>query len=398
LEPNRIKAARELMTEIAVIIVGECDKELWSLPPHIRLARLTAKAGAGQMKPLANLKADEPALLVRADAVIEERLIRALLAQPGTILTTTSENQNETIALASRVNGRKAAESAALIMSSALSKRPTDNFIFGTAETIGGAYDPILRKHAIPFAARLGDTPRPELEKMTFGASYKGATDFVTKYVWPMPARVVTRWCAAAGITPNQVTTISLGLMFLALLGFWQGQWFWAIPAAWMMTFLDTVDGKLARVTMTSSKWGGIYDHGIDLIHPPFWWWAWYVGALPMAQLRGAEFLSVYELALLAILFGYVIQRVYEGVFLWIFKIEGHIWRPFDFWFRTITARRNPNLFILMISAFLGMPELGVIAVAAWVLASLGIHFIRIGYAGILKVSGQPVTSYLKND
>ena len=41
---------------------------------------------------------------------------------------------------------------------------------------------------------------------------------------------------------------------------------------------LDTVDGKLARCTITSSKIGEAIDHGIDLVHPPFWWWAWGVG------------------------------------------------------------------------------------------------------------------------
>jgi len=395
---KQIKATHLLMTEVAVIIVGQADQQLWSLSPQTRLSRLSTRAGAGPVKSLSKLAPEEPVLLLRADAVIEERLVRELLKRPGLILTASAHNSNdEIIALAARINGKKAIEAASEILLSVPPEIPPEGLSYGTAETIGGAYDPILRKQAIPFAAQLGDTPKTELEKMTFGASYKGATDFVTKYVWPMPARIVTRWCAAAGVTPNQVTTISLGLMFLALYGFWLGQWFWAIPAAWMMTFLDTVDGKLARVTMTSSKWGGVYDHGIDLIHPPFWWWGWYVGALPAAQLRGPEFLYIYEAALLAILVGYVIQRVYEGVFLWIFKIEGHIWRPFDFWFRTITARRNPNLFILMISAFFGTPELGVIAVAAWVLASLGIHFVRIGYAGILKLSGQSVTSYLKN-
>ena len=385
------------MTEIAVIIIGQADQWLWGLSPETRLARLTARAGAGHIKLLTQLGPEEPTLLIRADAVIEERLIRTLLAQPGLILTAVSRNKEESIALAARVNGKKAAEEVIATMTGILPESPPEGFSYGTAETIGGAYDPILRKHAIPFAARLGDTPKIELEKMTFGASYKGATDFVTKYFWPQPARFVTRWCATAGITPNQITTLSLILMFLALFGFWQGQWFWAIPAAWLMTFLDTVDGKLARVTMTSSKWGEVYDHGIDLLHPPFWWWAWYVGALPEAQLRGSEFLQSYDLALSVIVVGYVVQRVYEGAFLWIFKIEGHIWRPFDFWFRTITARRNPNLFILMISALIGAPDLGLIAVAVWVSASLGVHFIRILQAGILKLSGRPVTSYLKN-
>jgi len=385
------------MTDIAVIIVGQADQMLWGLSSETRLARLTTRAGAGRIKSAAQLGPEEPALVIHANAVIEERLIRALLTQPGLILTAISHKKEETIALAARVNGRKAAEAVITTMTEVLPESLAEGLSYGTAESIGGAYDPILRKQAIPFAAKLGDTPTTELEKMTFGASYKGATDFVTKYFWPTPARFVTRWCAAAGITPNQVTTLSLILMFLALYGFWQGQWFWSIPAAWLMTFLDTVDGKLARVTMASSKWGEVYDHGIDLLHPPFWWWAWYVGAFHEAELRGSEFLSNYDLALAVIVIGYVIQRIYEGAFLWIFKIEGHIWRPFDFWFRTITARRNPNLFILMIGAMLGAPELGLIGVAVWVSASLGVHFIRILQAGILKLSGQPVTSYLKN-
>ena len=384
------------MNEVSVIIVGQADQNLWSLKPETRISRLSARVGAGQVKSIAELGPKEPALLLQANAVIEERLVRALLSQPGKILIAPCYQKDKTIALAARVNGRSEAEAAAATMTEVLPKSPPAGLFYGTSESIAGAYDPILRKQAVPFAAKLGDTPTTELEKLTFGASYKGATDFVTKYVWPNPARFVTRWCAAVGFTPNQVTTLSLMLMFLALAGFWQGQWLWAIPAAWTMTFLDTVDGKLARVTMTSSKWGEVYDHGIDLIHPPFWWWAWYVGAYSAAEGRGEEFLNSYDLALLVIIVGYVIQRIYEGTFLWIFKIEGHIWRPFDFWFRTITARRNPNLFILMISALVGSPEMGIIAVAIWVLASLGVHFIRISHAGVLKLKGRPVTSFLK--
>ena len=50
------------------------------------------------------------------------------------------------------------------------------------------------------------------------------------------------------------------------------------IAAGFGFMVLDTVDGKLARCTGQSSKWGNIFDHGVDLIHPPFWWWAWAEG------------------------------------------------------------------------------------------------------------------------
>ena len=33
--------------------------------------------------------------------------------------------------------------------------------------------------------------------------------------------------------------------------------------------------GSLRAAPAASSKWGNVFDHGIDLIHPPFWWWAW---------------------------------------------------------------------------------------------------------------------------
>ena len=44
------------------------------------------------------------------------------------------------------------------------------------------------------------------------------------------------------------------------------------------MTFLDTVDGKLARVTVNSSYFGHLFDHAIDLISPPFWYLIWGLG------------------------------------------------------------------------------------------------------------------------
>ena len=132
------------------------------------------------------------------------------------------------------------------------------------------------------------------------------------------------------------------------------------------MTFLDTVDGKLARVTLRSSPFGNVYDHSIDLIHPPFWWWAWIVG-LPAAGFALAD----PGLVLTVIVAGYVLQRIEEGVFIACFGIEMHIWQRFDSRFRLITARRNPNLLLLTASVLVGRPDLGIVAVAVWTAVSL---------------------------
>src|SRR3546814_14070601 len=77
------------------------------------------------------------------------------------------------------------------------------------------------------------------------------------------------------------------------------------------MTFLDTVDGKLARITLKSSKLGNVFDHGIDLVHPPFWYWAWAAGLQ-----NGPHALSEPTLLLMlaVIVAGYVLQRGIEGI------------------------------------------------------------------------------------
>ena len=109
---------------------------------------------------------------------------------------------------------------------------------------------------------------------------------------------------------------------------------------------LDTVDGKLARCTGASSKWGNVFDHGIDLVHPPFWWWAWLHGLAAY----GRPLEPVYAtMVLWAIVGGYVAQRIIEGIFIKRFDgMEIHVWRPLDSQFRLITARRNPNMVILV--------------------------------------------------
>ena len=114
------------------------------------------------------------------------------------------------------------------------------------------------------------------------------------------------------------------------------------------MTFLDTVDGKLARTTMTYSTWGNIYDHGIDLVHPPFWYWAWFIGLGGVYGLSEPMFI-----ALIAIWVGYVVDRIIEGIFIFQHGFHIHVWTRFNSGLRFFISRRNPNTFIMMIGIML---------------------------------------------
>ena len=49
-----------------------------------------------------------------------------------------------------------------------------------------------------------------------------------------------------------------------------------------------------------------------------------------------------------------------------------------------------------MISAILGAPDYGLIAVGAWVAICMGVHFFRLGQAALMRRQGRPVRSYLQ--
>ena len=249
-----------------------------------------------------------------------------------------------------------------------------------------------LRKRERPFVMPLDPADPIAVERAAYDASYKGVTDLLTLYLWRRPAFHLTRWAAQMGMTPNQVTLIGAMLCVAAFFLFWNG-WYWTgVLAGFGFMVLDTVDGKLARCTGQSSKWGNIFDHGVDLIHPPFWWWAWAEGL----KSYGRPLEPVYELLVIgAIVAGYVAQRIIEGIFVRRFKMHIHVWQQVDSRFRLVTARRNPNMVILVVALALGRPDLGIELVALWTLVSLIFHAVRLAQANARYYRGRPVVSWL---
>jgi phosphatidylglycerophosphate synthase len=318
-------------------------------------------------------------LLLRADYVLDERLVRALMTAEDAVLVeqhqavaacVRREQVNDTIQFLCRDGSAEAlAQTIGLRCLQAIDFVP--------------AYSVALRKADPPYVFRVDAQHVSEIEAHIFAASYKGITDFVTKFVWPRPASIVVHWLANAGMRPNPITLVSWGLVLVTTWLFARGHFGVGLVTAWLMTFLDTVDGKLARVTLTSSRLGHVLDHGLDLLHPPFWYLAWAIGLYGDA--------AWWNVATLIVLSGYVVGRLIEGIFLLAFKMEIHCWRPIDAFFRTITARRNPNLCLLMLGTMIGRPDLGLMLVAGWTVLSIGFHTARLTQAFAHRWRGQEV-------
>ena len=260
------------------------------------------------------------------------------------------------------------------------------------AEDPAGVYNQALRKRERPFAERLAPDTVRRIERLSYDGAYKGVTDLLTKYLWPGWAFALTRVAARLGVTPNQVTALGTLLCVAAAVAFWFG-WFWTGMATGLgFMVLDTVDGKLARCTITSSAIGNVWDHGVDLVHPPFWWWAWAVGCAPFGRpLDDRTFWWVMG----TMLFGYVAQRLIEGIFIRRFGFHIHVWERFDSRFRLVTARRNPNMVVLFAALLVGRPDIGIVAVAGWTVISLVVHLVRLLQAFGQRSRGRVLESWL---
>src|SRR3954447_18347751 len=367
-------------TPLLFVPIGDNPARPFGMDAHERACRLATNAGFEC--------ADEPtagpaALLASMAYGWDPAWLKELRGRPRTVLT---------------LGGKPVIahvpedENTAAIAAAVEAGTPIDGYEPIAAET-AELTNSALRKRERPFVLALDPRDPEPVERAAYDAAYKGVTDALTLYLWRKPAFYLTRWAARAGIAPNAVTAVGAVLCLLAFVFFWRGQYWPGVLSGFAFMVLDTVDGKLARCTGASSKWGNVFDHGIDLVHPPFWWWAWLHGLAAYGRPLEPFYATM---VLWAIIGGYVAQRVIEGVFMRRFGgMHIHVWRPVDSRFRLVTARRNPNMVILVAALLVGRPDSGLVLVAWWTIVSLIFHAVRFAQASERASRGEPMVSWL---
>jgi phosphatidylglycerophosphate synthase len=364
---------------LGIEAVGHNPARLWGLTSEERLRRIGAKLGlepGGEM----------PRILANSGFVFDGSWLKWAAERPGHVVTREGEP-----VLAHCVDEASANE----VRTAMIQHRPlaaSRALVAVAQETFGEQHDRQLRKREQPFVERLTADRAPAIERRTYYAAYKGVTDLLTKYLWPEWALHLTRLAARLGLSPNAVTFIGACFCVAAGVAFYTGDYWPGMAAALVFMVLDTVDGKLARCTITSSRIGDVLDHGIDLVHPLIWWWAWGVGLAAYGRPLDPH---LFWTAMAALVGGYVVQRAVEGLFILWFQIHIHVWERLDTRFRLVTARRNPNMVLLFASLLIGRPDIGLLAVAAWTILSCLFHIVRIAQARLDRRRA-PVTSWLE--
>lgn len=365
----------------SIVAVGENRVKLWGLTPRQRLQRIADKHGME----LADHGERGPAILVSLDYVFDPAWLRTIAVSPATVLTIEGMPVLANCPDAASCNAVR----DAMLDQAAVDVPGMTTRAFEDANALTNDE---LRKRDRPFAGRMTRETVRAMERASYYSAYKGVTDILTKYLWPEWALALTRVASRIGMPPNAVTSIGAAFCVLALVLFYQGHYWSGMAAGLVFMVLDTVDGKLARCTITSSKFGQLFDHGIDLIHPPFWYLAWAFGLASYGRPLADETILFVMVVIFA---GYIVQRLIEGAFIARFGMHIHVWRPFDSRFRLITARRNPNMVILFLALLLQRPDVGLIAVAVWTVLSLLVHLLQLIQAISRNANGQPIESWL---
>ncbi len=367
---------------------------LWGLSPEQRLRRQLEEIRKESKEDITDVcwldeaheaPKDGQVLVLNGHFLFENRTIKGVINKPGSVLQYEKE-------IAAAFIDVENLEGVLDCMQGRCHQHPAGLNTISTKDL--EAFDIILRRSTVPLLEPISSSRKNRLENKLYGNAYRGITDLVTKFVWPRPAKQVVHICAKLGITPNVITSFGLALVIGACFLFYNQYYAWGLLAGWIMTFLDTVDGKLARVTVKATKFGHLYDHMIDLIHPPFWYIIW---GQALLGFHGAFGLNPDQMGW-AIILAYVSGRIVELLFQLLGTCGIFTWRPFDAWFRLITARRNPCLILLTLSVLIGRPDWGFIAVTFWIVLTTLIMNLRLAYAFVIRIKHGPLSSWLSED
>ena len=326
-----------------------------------------------------------PMVVLSADTLIDTRVVHHLCAANGTVVFRSGEGKERGAVL--RLEGSldsEGRERAPRDEPSCILALADDLLERGVAKEFAegdfDSYLTMLRRTLPPYLFRVASpAARDRVEHFLFWSNYKGSTDFLTRYIYPPLVWMMLRPLTRRRIHPHWVTGISWLATAASIPLFAAGAWVPGLALSYLMSVLDSVDGKLARLTYTSSKFGNVFDHALDIIHPPFWYMAWGY-ALGGGRFDSAPF--QWSLWMLGI---YSADRAITGIFKWRTSRSIHGFTPLDERVRTFISRRNVNLALFTVALALdwGIPGLGaaevtLYGIVIWQVLCLGWHSERL--------------------
>ncbi|MCC7263809.1 MAG: CDP-alcohol phosphatidyltransferase family protein [Candidatus Latescibacteria bacterium] len=311
-------------------------------------------------------QADAPVLLLQGDLVGDDRLIGHLIKSgPGTVLA----EGEQAIAYLGPQHARDLAShwqdgvplATALKAAGLPTRRPAEL----------DPYVPSLRLTMPPYLVqvRAREDLRP-LDRLLYHRTFKGVIDTIARHGYYHLVRWLTRQLSRTSLSPNLFTALSILAIWAAVPCFALGQLGLGVLCAWAGVILDSVDGKLARLTLHLSEAMGALEHLSAMPGLGLWFVAlgWHC--------TGGELLRETPLALATwtLVGAFVLDKVVSATFKKRHRREIFDYRPLDAAFHLVAARRNVSLLQLSAGVLLGEPHLALVLMAAWMVFTLAFH------------------------
>jgi phosphatidylglycerophosphate synthase len=311
-------------------------------------------SNAWEMMRDARAQLPERFIAVAGDLLIDERLLAWLTAQTSDVmLSLRADDAPETAAYLTAKSLDAPSVEAAGIKVVAASSMPA------YWESMHGE---------VPFHLRRIKTGRDADEAWDVLLDYiqRRTQELPSRYFDPYFENLIVRRLAPTAITANQVTIITTVLGFVVAALYLGGWLCTGVLLAIFVEVLDGVDGKLARITRTTSK-AGEYEHILDFFYENSWWLA--LGRF--LRRSGSPFAWI--AAMLMVAFDLADNIVYSVADVkWGRSVDNAT--PFLSRFRTIAGRRNIYTWIFLPGFFLGVPAFSFYLAVAWAGTTAGIH------------------------
>ena len=352
-----LRQLSELETVESVLLLKPIDL---SLPPPSKRVRKevvyqdTAGTTVWEMLRGARAHLQDRFILVAADLLIDQRLLSWLTAQTTDVI------------LSPRIGERP--ETAAFLRAKSLD-----------APNLEAAHVKAVEVASLPtyWEAMHGDVP---LHLQRIGndddaeQGWQILLDYIQRRTQELPSRyfdpffenLIVRRLAPSAITANQVTLATTLLGFLVAAFYATGWLRVGVLLAIFVEVLDGVDGKLARITRTTSK-AGEYEHILDFFYENSWWLA--LGFF--LSKNGSKF--AWHAALLMVAFDLADNIVYSVADVkWHRSVDNAT--AFLSRFRLVAGRRNIYTWLFLPGFFLGVPGISFYSAVAWAGVTAAIH------------------------
>lgn len=327
-----------------------------------------------------------PCLVVRGDAVFDPRLYQVVGASSGAVVLVDGgdEAAERPIGLAKLDDdgGPGSKEDGVLRLSGG---EPLERALARLAARrvrVGDLprYLPEMRRRLRPYwRAIRSERDRGEAARRILDAAQKGVLDFPARFLHPAPENLLTRWLADGPVTPNHVTVFTALVAFAATGLFAAGRFGSGLALAIAANVLDGVDGKLARVTMRTSRFGDRLDHVLDVAFEFSWYAAIGWG---LARDTGHPAMLWAGVGLIGVM---AVSRAVSGLYRALTGRQIHDHRRFDRAFRLVAGRRNVYVLFLVVGWAARALEEAFWVCLAWAVATLLVYVVRFAYAFLAR-------------